>query len=74
VIGTGVFTDNGQVLALAGPLGMLVGVVSLGLVAFCVGDTVSEFVQVFPAPNGIFEYIHAFVDEELAWVVAICYW
>jgi amino acid permease len=74
VIGTGVFTDNGQVLALAGPLGMLVGVVSLGLVAFCVGDTVSEFVQVFPAPNGIFEYIHAFVDEELAWVVTICYW
>ncbi|KAI8629048.1 amino acid transporter [Xylariaceae sp. FL1651] len=74
VIGTGVFTDNGQVLALAGSLGMLVGVIILGLIAFAVGETVSEFVQVFPAPNGIFEYVHAFVDEEFAWVVAICYW
>ncbi|KAI0009693.1 amino acid permease-domain-containing protein [Xylariaceae sp. FL0662B] len=74
IIGTGVFTNNGQALAVAGPAGMLVAVVVLGIIAVFVGETISEFVQVFPAPNGIFEYVHAFVDEELAWVVTVCYW
>ncbi|KAI1075590.1 amino acid transporter [Whalleya microplaca] len=74
VIGTGVFTNNGEALTIAGPGGMLVAVVVLGIITIFVGETVSEFVQVFPAPNGIFEYVYAFVDEDLAWVVTICYW
>ncbi|KAL7627291.1 hypothetical protein AAE478_001480 [Parahypoxylon ruwenzoriense] len=74
IIGAGVFNNNGQALAAAGPVGMLTAVVVLGVIAICVGETVSEFAQVFPAPNGIFEYVYAFVDEELAWVVTISYW
>ncbi|ORY60027.1 amino acid permease-domain-containing protein [Pseudomassariella vexata] len=74
VIGTGVFTSNGQALALAGPLGMLFTVIILGLIAIFVGETISELVQVFPVPNAIFEYVYAFVDEDLAWVVGVCYW
>jgi amino acid permease len=37
-------------------------------------ECVSEFTQLFPAPNAIPDIIAAFVDEDLAWVVGIAYW
>lgn len=42
--------------------------------AIFVGETISEFVQMFPTPNAVFEYVSAFVDEELAWVIVLLYW
>lgn len=74
VIGIGCFTNSAQALVLGGPMCMLLCVLLFGLVTVCVGETVAEFVQLFPAPNAIFEYVHAFVDEELAWVIGIAYW
>ncbi|KAF2995412.1 hypothetical protein E8E14_000267 [Neopestalotiopsis sp. 37M] len=74
VIGSGVFIGNGEALAVAGPAGMIGIVVILGLIAAMVVETVGQFVQLFPAPNAIYEYIWAFLDEELAGVVAIAYW
>lgn len=73
VIGTGVFTGNAKALELAGPGGFLFAVAILGLLACCVGETISELVQLFPTPNAVFEYVKAFVDEEWAWVVTIQY-
>jgi amino acid transporter len=37
-------------------------------------EGVSEFIQLFPAPNAIVEYVRAFVDKDLGWVVGIAYW
>ncbi len=74
VIGTGIFSGNGDSLATSGPVGLLLNVVVLGLIAICVGETVSEFVQVWGVPNAVYEYVAAFVDEDAAWVVAILYW
>ncbi|KAL8303154.1 hypothetical protein RB600_006860 [Gaeumannomyces tritici] len=74
VIGSGIFTNNGEVLKIAGPYGLLFAVVIFGSVAVCVGETVGELVQLFPVPNAIFEYVSAFVDKDVAWGVAILYW
>ncbi|KAH8890573.1 hypothetical protein GQ53DRAFT_866849, partial [Thozetella sp. PMI_491] len=74
VIGTGVFSGNGEALSTAGPLGLIITVMVLGLIAVCVGETVSELVQVWAVPNAVYEYIYAFVDKDLAAVIALLYW
>jgi amino acid permease len=74
VIGTGVFSGNGEALFLSGPLGLLLTIIVLGFIAICVGETISELVQVWAVPNAIYEYISAFVDRDLAAVVAVLYW
>ncbi|KAK0645438.1 amino acid permease-domain-containing protein [Cercophora newfieldiana] len=74
VIGTGVFTGNGIALAVAGPVGLLLNVVGVGLVAVCVAETVSELTQLWTVPNAVYYYIKYFVDTEAAWVVTALYW
>ncbi|KAK3377587.1 amino acid permease-domain-containing protein [Podospora didyma] len=74
VIGTGVFSGNGEALYLSGPVGLLLDVIALGVLTLCVGETVSELVQVWAVPNAVYEYVAAFVDRDIAWVVAILYW
>ena len=37
-------------------------------------EGISEFVQLFPAPNAVVEYVKAFVDEDLSWIVGFAYW
>ncbi|KAK4226104.1 amino acid permease-domain-containing protein [Podospora fimiseda] len=74
IIGTGVFTGNARALELAGPGGMVFTVGLVGLLACGVGETISELVQLFPTPNGVFEYVNAFVDPDWAWITSIMYW
>ncbi|KAL8353949.1 hypothetical protein RB601_003685 [Gaeumannomyces tritici] len=74
VIGSGVFNNNGEVLRLAGPMGLLGAVLFFGSVAVCVGETVAELVQLFPVRNAIFEYVEKFVDGDVAWAVGVLYW
>ncbi|ROW10488.1 hypothetical protein VMCG_02142 [Cytospora schulzeri] len=73
LIGTGVFVTNTDALELSGPDGLLVALLVLGVITVSVGDTVGHLVQLFPAPNAIFEYTYNFVDHELAWVVGFAY-
>ncbi len=44
------------------------------VIAICAAEGLSELTQLFPAPNAIVEYVRAFVDEDLAWVIGIAYW
>jgi amino acid permease len=74
VIGSGVFSGNGIALAVAGPLGLLLNVAGVGLVALCVAETVSELVQLWTMPNALYYYVKYFVDTEAAWVVTALYW
>lgn len=74
LIGTGIFVTNTDALELTGPDGLLVALLVLGVITVSVGDTVGHLVQLFPAPNAIFEYTYNFVDHELAWVVGFSYW
>jgi yeast amino acid transporter len=52
----------------------LLAIILNGVLAISVMECVSEFTQLFPAPNAIVEIVAAFVDEDLAWVVGIAYW
>ncbi|ERF68742.1 hypothetical protein EPUS_07229 [Endocarpon pusillum Z07020] len=74
VIGVTIFSNGGQALEIAGPGGMLCAYCIVGLIAIAVMEGVSEMVQLFPAPNAIVEYVKAFVDADLAWVVGVAYW
>ncbi|CAN9425235.1 unnamed protein product [Alternaria alternata] len=74
VIGGGVFNNGGPSMEVAGPTGALVGLFITGVIAICAAEGLSELTQLFPAPNAIVEYVRAFVDEDLAWVIGIAYW
>jgi len=46
-----------------------------GVIAICVGETVSEMVQVFPIPNATFVYIRYWLgDQDIAWAMGVLYW
>jgi len=46
-----------------------------GFVAICVGETLSEMVQVFPVPNAAFNYVKYWLgDEDVAWAIGTLYW
>lgn len=73
VIG-GIFSPTAQALKIAGPAGTLLAVAVNGIIVISLMECVSEFTQLFPAPNAIPDIIAAFVDKDLAWVVGIAYW
>lgn len=74
VIGVTIFANDGVALELSGPGGTLFSFAFIGFVAIMVMEGVSEMVQLFPAPNAVVEYIKAFVDADLAWIMGIAYW
>ncbi|XTI89222.1 hypothetical protein V2W45_1201031, partial [Cenococcum geophilum] len=65
VIGTLAFNTAGQVLATAGPVGLLVAIILIGAIGWCVREIVREMVQVFRVLNAIFKYISAWVDKDI---------
>ena len=74
ILGVSIASLPGQALKLAGPGGLLAATIFTGFIALCVGETVSEMVQVFPVPNLIFVYIDAWIDEDVAWTIGLLYW
>lgn len=74
VIGVTIFSGDGAALEVAGPSGALLAFAVVGIVAICVMEGISEMIQMFPTPNALMEFVRAFVDEDLAWVVGIAYW
>lgn len=74
VIGVTIFQADGEALKVAGPSGTLLAFAIVGVVAICVVEGVSEMIQMFPTPNATMEFVRAFVDPDLAWVVGVAYW
>ncbi|KAL8796006.1 MAG: hypothetical protein Q9195_001582 [Heterodermia aff. obscurata] len=74
IIGFTIFYIDGEALEIAGPGGTLLAFVVISIVAVCVMEGISEMIQCFPAPNAPMEYVKAFVDHDLAWVVGLMYW
>ena len=74
VIGVTIFYIDGAALEVAGPGGTILAFVVISAIIICVMEGISEMIQLFPAPNALMEYVKAFVDPDLAWVVGIIYW
>jgi amino acid permease len=73
VIGSGIFSNNGTTLEVAGPVGLIISIICMGIIALCVGESMGELVQKFPVYNAMVEYVRVFVDPDLAFVVGIAY-
>ena len=74
VAGEGIFRNDGEALEIAGPAALLLALLVMSVIAIMVMEGLSEFTQLFPAPNAIVEYVRTFVDPDLAWVAGIAYW
>ncbi|PWY64181.1 amino acid transporter [Aspergillus eucalypticola CBS 122712] len=74
VIGSGIFTNNGMALAVAGPMGLIIAVLIISIVVLAVNECISELAQQFPVYNSIVEYVRTFVDEDFGWVIGLAYW
>ncbi|PYI11465.1 amino acid transporter [Aspergillus sclerotiicarbonarius CBS 121057] len=74
VIGSGIFTNNGTALAIAGPMGLIVAALIMSVVILAVNECVAELTQQFPVYNAIVIYVRKFVDDDLGWVIGVAYW
>lgn len=74
VIGIGFFQNSSYALNVAGPLGALVAFFVVGFVVLCVMKCIGEMITTFPTSNAMVEFVHKFVDEDLAAIVGIGYW
>lgn len=74
IIGVTIWQGNGLVLSIAGPAGLLTGVGFVGVTSICVMESLSEMIILWPVAMGLYEYVRAFVDHDLAVVIALAYW
>ena len=68
------FSTSGDLLALAGPAGVLLAFAVLGLVTICSMEGLSEMIELWPVSNAMMEFTKTFIDEDLATVVGVAYW
>ena len=74
IIGVTIWQGTGLVLHVAGPAGLLTAVGFVALTCISVMESLSEMVMLWPVSMGLYEYVRAFVDHDLAIVIALAYW
>lgn len=68
------FQSSGEIIALGGPVGILLAYFFAGLVVFSVMRSLAEMASVRPVKGALMDYPHTFVDEALGFAVGIMYW
>ena len=74
VIGIGILHGDTSALEVAGPGGVICALCIVAVVAICVMECISGFVQLWPVPNTLMVYVRCFVDDDLALVAGAAYW
>lgn len=74
VIGIGFFRGSSKSLAISGPVGSLIAVAVVGVVATAVMEGIAEMIIRWPIPNAMVEFVKSFVDEDLGVAIGIMYW
>jgi yeast amino acid transporter len=69
-----IWQGNGLVLHVAGPAGLLTAIAFTGVTCISVMESLSEMIIQWPVAMGLYEYVRAFVDHDLAIVIALAYW
>lgn len=72
-IGTGLFIGTGAALANAGPLGLLLAYSVVGLLLWCVMESIGELATLFPTAGSFPHFATRFVDPALGFTLAISY-
>ena len=69
-----IVSTSGEILAIAGPAGVLTAFAVVGVITISVMEGLSEMIELWPVSNAMMEFVRAFIDEDLATVVGIAYW
>ncbi|EJD00917.1 amino acid permease [Fomitiporia mediterranea MF3/22] len=74
VIGTGLFLGTATSLANGGPLGLLLGYITVGTICYSVMISLGEMVAYLPIPGGHIKLAGRFVDPALSFTMGWNYW
>ncbi|OCL08475.1 hypothetical protein AOQ84DRAFT_439560 [Glonium stellatum] len=73
-IGIGLFVTSGELIAIAGSGGCVLGFILASFIVVGVMRSLAELVSVRPLSGALIDYPHTFVDPALGFAVAITYW
>ncbi|KAG9244774.1 amino acid permease/ SLC12A domain-containing protein [Calycina marina] len=73
-IGTGLFLSSGSALASAGPLGILIGYVIMGIVVAAIAFVSAETAGYLPVSGGFIRHVPLFTDRALGITVGYTFW
>lgn len=72
-IGTGLFVGTGAAYAKAGPAGLLLAYIIVGMVLWCVMQSIAELATVFPTAGSFPHWATRFIDPAVGFSLAISY-
>lgn len=52
----------------------MIAVFVVGVIVIAVMEGICEFINIWPIPNAMVEFVRSFVDEDLGIAVGILYW
>ncbi|KAG2077105.1 amino acid permease [Suillus decipiens] len=74
VIGTGLFVGTANSLMWGGPVGLLLGYLTMGSIVYCVMITLGEMIAFLPIPGGHIKLAERFVDPAFSFAMGWNYW
>jgi len=74
VIGTGLFLGTASALANGGPVGLLLGYITMGTICYCVMISLGEMIAYLPIPGGHITLAERFVDPSFSFAMGWNYW
>ncbi|KAL1738913.1 amino acid permease/ SLC12A domain-containing protein, partial [Schizophyllum fasciatum] len=74
VIGTGLFLGTAQSLHNGGPIGLVLGYITMGTICYSVMVALGEMIAYLPIPGGHIKLAERFVDPALSFTMGWNYW
>ncbi|KDR68482.1 hypothetical protein GALMADRAFT_231150 [Galerina marginata CBS 339.88] len=74
VIGTGLFLGTANALRNGGPVGLLLGYMTIGSICYCVMISLGEMIAYLPIPGGHIKLAERFVGPALSFTMGWNYW
>ncbi|KAH9932565.1 amino acid permease/ SLC12A domain-containing protein [Fomitopsis serialis] len=74
VIGTGLFLGTATSLSEGGPVGLLLGYMTIGSLCYCTMISLGEMAAFLPVPGGHITYAERFVDPAWSFALGWLYW
>lgn len=65
---------SGNALHLAGPAGILISFILVGIIVFFVMQSLGELATIIPVTGSFIEYAERFVDDSLSFALGWAYW
>ena len=74
VVGPGLFVGSGNALHLADPGGILISFSLVGIIVFCVMQSLGGVAALIPVTGSFTGYASRFIDDSLSFVLGWAYW